>query len=369
MEFPNLGKHCSSVDCNALDFLPFECEYCKKQYCFEHKSYESHSCPKYKDEKIDVYVHQCPVCGTMVKVLNSGSLDESIAKHMSSPECFFYGEGGNNNTANTTTNTTTNTNTYTGNYYSSNGVNASVFQQQIKSTGSSNVPKSFKCAQCKSLEFVPVICDNCKSNFCFKHRFPTSHNCSTLNANKSSNNNKQQSSNIKSNSPPNNNKPQSSNIKPNSPPLSSKSMTDNSPPLSTKIMTDKEYNNQIRKQQEELKQLRSSQREEYSSQNSDNISEINILMTNGKQLTKKFHKNETLRSIQSHINQYRTDGKFAYAIITDKNDTPFTHQDLNLTLKELDLYPSGNLIMIKLDEPQNQGSILSYLNPFSYFKS
>src|SRR5690606_21482653 len=30
---------------------------------------------------------------------------------------------------------------------------------------------------CKAKSMVPVICPNCKQNFCFKHRFPNDHDC------------------------------------------------------------------------------------------------------------------------------------------------------------------------------------------------
>lgn len=40
----NLGKHCEY--CQELDFLPFHCEFCNKNYCSQHRTLESHKCIK-----------------------------------------------------------------------------------------------------------------------------------------------------------------------------------------------------------------------------------------------------------------------------------------------------------------------------------
>ena len=37
MELPNLGEHCSFIECNKLDFLPFKCiSGCGKSFCGDH---------------------------------------------------------------------------------------------------------------------------------------------------------------------------------------------------------------------------------------------------------------------------------------------------------------------------------------------
>ena len=48
MEFSNLGKHCSCEDCYLQDFLPFKCNLCQKDFCLEHRTYESHKCKNFK---------------------------------------------------------------------------------------------------------------------------------------------------------------------------------------------------------------------------------------------------------------------------------------------------------------------------------
>ncbi|XP_076352999.1 AN1-type zinc finger protein 1-like isoform X3 [Tachypleus tridentatus] len=43
-EFPDLGKHCHISSCNKLDFLPFCCDYCHRDFCLEHHSPVIHHC-------------------------------------------------------------------------------------------------------------------------------------------------------------------------------------------------------------------------------------------------------------------------------------------------------------------------------------
>jgi len=45
MEFDNLGKKCSFIECGRQDYLPFFCEFCKKYYCLEHRTIDKHKCP------------------------------------------------------------------------------------------------------------------------------------------------------------------------------------------------------------------------------------------------------------------------------------------------------------------------------------
>jgi predicted nucleic acid binding AN1-type Zn finger protein len=43
MEFPNLGKHC--YYCNQMDYLPFKCLHCTKDFCLLHRNKINHECP------------------------------------------------------------------------------------------------------------------------------------------------------------------------------------------------------------------------------------------------------------------------------------------------------------------------------------
>ncbi|PYH34954.1 AN1-type zinc finger protein [Aspergillus neoniger CBS 115656] len=40
-----IGSHCSLPTCNQLDFLPFRCPSCKGTYCLEHRTETAHKCP------------------------------------------------------------------------------------------------------------------------------------------------------------------------------------------------------------------------------------------------------------------------------------------------------------------------------------
>lgn len=46
MEFSDIGAHCELEGCNQKDFLPFECEYCHKKFCLEHRLVAKHNCEK-----------------------------------------------------------------------------------------------------------------------------------------------------------------------------------------------------------------------------------------------------------------------------------------------------------------------------------
>ncbi|KAI1502420.1 AN1-type zinc finger protein [Biscogniauxia marginata] len=39
-----IGKHCQLEYCNQLDFLPFFCQSCKKTFCLDHRTEDSHRC-------------------------------------------------------------------------------------------------------------------------------------------------------------------------------------------------------------------------------------------------------------------------------------------------------------------------------------
>jgi hypothetical protein len=68
-ELPSLGKHCSSPDCNQLDFLPLDCAHCKEIFCKEHFPANAHGCTKIpnntvtvKKKNTDVYSCSVPGC-------------------------------------------------------------------------------------------------------------------------------------------------------------------------------------------------------------------------------------------------------------------------------------------------------------------
>jgi predicted nucleic acid binding AN1-type Zn finger protein len=40
----NVGRHCQYVECGKLDFLPFQCPYCKLYFCLDHRQWSQHEC-------------------------------------------------------------------------------------------------------------------------------------------------------------------------------------------------------------------------------------------------------------------------------------------------------------------------------------
>ncbi|XP_012878903.1 PREDICTED: AN1-type zinc finger protein 2A isoform X2 [Dipodomys ordii] len=60
MEFPDLGKHCSEKTCKQLDFLPLKCDACKQDFCKDHFTCATHTCP-FAFKK--VFAHRCSRAG------------------------------------------------------------------------------------------------------------------------------------------------------------------------------------------------------------------------------------------------------------------------------------------------------------------
>jgi predicted nucleic acid binding AN1-type Zn finger protein len=43
-DLTDIGRHCQLEYCNQLDFLPFFCQSCKKTFCLDHRTEDSHKC-------------------------------------------------------------------------------------------------------------------------------------------------------------------------------------------------------------------------------------------------------------------------------------------------------------------------------------
>ncbi|CAK9148698.1 unnamed protein product [Ilex paraguariensis] len=85
--FPDLGMHCQHPECNQLDFLPFNCDACRRVFCVEHRSYKSHECPKsdYNSRKVLV----CEICSMSIETTGHDREDEKLMleKHENSGDC------------------------------------------------------------------------------------------------------------------------------------------------------------------------------------------------------------------------------------------------------------------------------------------
>ncbi|KYQ96853.1 AN1-type zinc finger-containing protein [Tieghemostelium lacteum] len=296
-DLDKIGAHCAMKDCHVLDFLPFQCDKCFVKYCLEHSNYDAHNC---KFNNRDVKVHPCPVCNALIPIPNGASVDECFARHLTL-ECT---------------------------------------DKQLPS----KVPKSFTCSAkaCKSTEFVKVLCEKCNQNFCLKHRFPTSHQCQSLTSPKST-------------SPP------TSLFKPNS--NNNRNNNNNKTTPKTTTSTNKNtninrgneeinYQSHIKNQQDQLKEIRSKQNEDYRA----NSFSLVIIMTNSRELKHQFRKDQTLRDLQTFINSSRTDGDAPFCLAPELNlSNPFTITQLDMTLEQLKITNNITLIMIELiDDNPNQ---------------
>lgn len=77
--FSDLGSHCSFKECKQRDFLPFKCEMCKRDFCLEHRTYESHFCP-YK--RVNASALICPKCQIGLRLIDGDDSSEIIRRHI-----------------------------------------------------------------------------------------------------------------------------------------------------------------------------------------------------------------------------------------------------------------------------------------------
>ena len=129
----SLGKHCFVTHCKQLDFLPFKCTFCEETFCLEHRTAESHQCPK--SYVTDVHVPICPLCGKIVKKSKNEDVNAQVSYHIQS------------------------------------GCKELVVSQKAK--------KEKRCTfkGCKRHEILPFHCNQCQRQFCVRHRHAQDHMC------------------------------------------------------------------------------------------------------------------------------------------------------------------------------------------------
>nr|CAB3267912.1 AN1-type zinc finger protein 2A [Phallusia mammillata] len=134
MEFPDLGKHCAERSCHQLDFLPLKCDACEQVFCKNHMRYDDHNC--HSAYKKDVQVPVCPLCGKPVPVPRGETPDIKVGEHI---------------------------------------------DRDCQSDPAKKKRKAYanRCSvsKCKQHELMPVICPNCRQNFCLRHRHQQDHDC------------------------------------------------------------------------------------------------------------------------------------------------------------------------------------------------
>ena len=113
------------------------CDACQGIFCKDHYLYIKHSCEKsyLKDNQVPV----CPLCDTPIPIKRGDVPDIRVSDHIDN-ECQ---------------------------------------DSRAKSKRSSPTIFTNKCnvKGCKQKELIPVLCYQCKINFCLKHRHPGDHSC------------------------------------------------------------------------------------------------------------------------------------------------------------------------------------------------
>ncbi|KAK1229886.1 hypothetical protein PQX77_007058 [Marasmius sp. AFHP31] len=131
----SVGKQCSHVSCNLVDFLPFKCQHCQQSFCQEHFKVDDHKCPSYDASKHDRIAPSCPLCNTPVAIPPGQDPNIRMERH---------------------------------------------FTQECSVMLGKEVKKSTPiCARgkCGKVLYAPIRCDKCQRQFCPTHRFPSDHTC------------------------------------------------------------------------------------------------------------------------------------------------------------------------------------------------
>jgi len=79
--FDVIGARCQLDTCSELDFLPFTCEFCGKQFCLAHAEPNQHSCPELSKSQ-GVLAVVCEVCKHTIRwVDGEQTKEDAIASH------------------------------------------------------------------------------------------------------------------------------------------------------------------------------------------------------------------------------------------------------------------------------------------------
>lgn len=127
-----IGKHCHKKDCRQIDFLPFNCQRCRRDFCLNHRSPAQHSCQG--SETNDSKIPQCPLCGKFIEKGLFGEDDNSqVERHILS------------------------------------GCTERILTKRKKN----------RCnfGKCRTASLIPFHCSDCYSYFCVRHRHPLDHHC------------------------------------------------------------------------------------------------------------------------------------------------------------------------------------------------
>ncbi|KAK3822788.1 MAG: hypothetical protein J3Q66DRAFT_366015 [Benniella sp.] len=139
MEFPTVGANCALPLCRSLSFLPFQCPFCSKVHCPEHRLPQDHVCSQWSMESHANSVHLCPKCERMVLVPKQHDSATVLREHQDS-DCSIH---------------------------------------LLPPVQSIAVLCSHR--NCNRQDRVVVTCPDCSKIFCLRHRHGTNHECSKIN--------------------------------------------------------------------------------------------------------------------------------------------------------------------------------------------
>lgn len=122
------------------DFLPMRCDACQGIFCKDHYQYTNHACEK--AYLVDNQVPVCPLCNTPIPIKRGDLPDIRVSEHIDN-DC--------------------------------QDVRAK--SKRSAASGSRIFTNKCNAKGCKQKEMIPVLCSECKINFCLKHRHPVDHAC------------------------------------------------------------------------------------------------------------------------------------------------------------------------------------------------
>ncbi|KAL5501783.1 hypothetical protein ACEPAH_9043 [Sanghuangporus vaninii] len=140
-EILSVGQQCSAVQqkCTVVDYLPFSCDHCKKRFCQDHRTPESHSCEKWDASAADRRALECPLCSELIAIPPGEDPNIKLGRH----------------------------------------VDESCVVMTGKAAKKSTTPTCAR-ARCGKPLWQPITCDKCRKQFCAPHRYPKDHQCISL---------------------------------------------------------------------------------------------------------------------------------------------------------------------------------------------
>lgn len=115
------------------DFLPIKCDSCSNVFCKDHFKYDKHDCPGgLKDNQVPV----CPLCCAIIPVAKGVLADIVVGQHIDN-DC----------------------------------------SDERSGSGKRRLRNKCSVKGCRQRELIPLLCSECKRNFCLRHRHSADHDC------------------------------------------------------------------------------------------------------------------------------------------------------------------------------------------------